>query len=60
MATNAAPRTRRTDSVIPLEVGWEAAPSASDGPSSQDDLDGLAWLPARVPGTFADVLREAG
>jgi len=43
-----------------LGDGWEAAwcrPEAHTNPAA---LDELAWLPARVPGTAAAVLRDAG
>ena len=60
MATSAAPRSRHSDSVIPLELGWQAAPSPPDQRTTPDELGGLTWLPAHVPGTVAEVLREAG
>lgn len=42
-----------------LRAGWEAAGSAPDACSGPAGLDGLAWLPARVPGTAAKVLQDA-
>ncbi len=38
--------------IQPLDHGWEAAVTG--------DSDTLTWLPARVPGTAAGVLRDAG
>ncbi|HEY7970578.1 MAG TPA: hypothetical protein VID95_11335 [Candidatus Limnocylindrales bacterium] len=43
-----------------LDRGWQAAatsPGAVDDPAA---IDGLAWLPARVPGTAAGARRDAG
>jgi beta-mannosidase len=48
--------------VVALDVGWEAAVAlagASDG-AALEGLDELEWLPARVPGTAAGALRDAG
>jgi beta-mannosidase len=45
---------------LALEEGWQAAPCAPDARLDPADLDGLDWLPARVPGTAAAALRDAG
>lgn len=46
--------------VVPIELGWEAAASDSTERSSPAGLGGLSWLPARVPGTAAGALLDAG
>ena len=43
-----------------LSAGWQAACSVPGLHPDMDGLDGLHWLPARVPGTAAGVLRDAG
>jgi beta-mannosidase len=43
-----------------LTTGWEAARTAPDAHPGPAGLDGLTWLPARVPGTAAAVLEDAG
>ena len=43
-----------------LADGWEVASTAPDGCQGPEQLDGLNWLPARVPGTAAGALRDAG
>jgi beta-mannosidase len=46
-----------------LVDGWQlasTAPEECQGPEDLDGLDGLDWLPARVPGTAAGALRDAG
>jgi beta-mannosidase len=45
---------------IALADGWQVAWTAPDQCRGPGDLDGLAWLAARVPGTAAGALREAG
>jgi beta-mannosidase len=45
---------------IVLGDGWEAAACPPDTHTDATALDGLAWLPARVPGTAAGALRDAG
>jgi beta-mannosidase len=50
-------------SEVELVDGWHLASSrAEDGYRSEglDGLDGLEWRPARVPGTAAGALRDAG
>lgn len=43
------------------ELGeWEAARCPPDTRTEADDLDDLVWIPARVPGTAAAALRDAG
>lgn len=58
----AVPRvTVAAHELIPLDAGWElaaATPDAVEGPAGLADLDG--WVPARVPGTVAGALRDAG
>jgi beta-mannosidase len=46
--------------MVQLREGWEAAWTAPDRCSDPSALDGLEWLPARVPGTAAAVLADAG
>jgi len=41
---------------IPLDTGWEMASTA--GPERPATLNGLRFIPARVPGTVASALRE--
>jgi beta-mannosidase len=43
-----------------LGDGWEAARRRPEAHADPAALDELAWLPARVPGTAAAVLRDAG
>jgi beta-mannosidase len=43
-----------------LSAGWQAACTPADLHSDADGLDGLSWLAARVPGTAAGTLRDAG
>ncbi len=43
-----------------LGDGWEAARCRPEAHANPAALDELAWLPARVPGTAAAVLRDAG
>jgi beta-mannosidase len=45
---------------VELADGWEVASTAPDGCRGPAKLDGLNWLPARVPGTAAGALRDAG
>lgn len=45
---------------IAIETGWEAAAAEPDSVREPGALGGLDWLPARVPGTAAGALREAG
>ncbi|MBS1868201.1 MAG: glycoside hydrolase family 2 protein [Actinobacteria bacterium] len=64
MAEAAAPPARvRVDGHLrqPLEEGWEAASCAPDAHADPAAAGAtLAWHPARVPGTAAAVLRDAG
>ncbi len=43
-----------------LSAGWEAACAPADRDCAVEDLDGLSWIPARVPGTAAGALGDAG
>src|SRR5271166_2086044 len=43
-----------------LSEGWQAACTPADQHCDADGLDGLSWVPARVPGTAAGALRDAG
>jgi beta-mannosidase len=46
--------------LVPIAHGWQAA-SAHPGPAPTSDVpDGLSWIPARVPGTAAGALADAG
>jgi beta-mannosidase len=44
----------------PLREGWQGASTPPDLCPEPSGLDGLSWLPARVPGTAAAALRDAG
>ncbi len=46
--------------VRPLDRGWEAAATEPDARPTPAALAGLTWRPARVPGTAAGALRDAG
>ena len=46
--------------VRPLSEGWHAAAAPPDSVQEPGSLDGLVWLPARVPGTAAAALAGAG
>jgi beta-mannosidase len=43
-----------------VREGWQAARTSPDLCPEPAGLDGLIWLPARIPGTAASVLRDAG
>ncbi len=43
-----------------LSAGWEAARAPVDWDGEVENLDGLSWIPARVPGTAAGALCDAG
>jgi beta-mannosidase len=43
-----------------LAEGWEVAACPPDALLGVDGLDELDWIPARVPGTVASALRDAG
>src|SRR5271166_2520631 len=43
-----------------LSEGWQAACTPADQHCDAAGLDGLSWVPARVPGTAAGALRDAG
>ena len=45
---------------IVLDDGWSAAACPPEAHTDATALDGLEWLPARVPGTAAGTLRDAG
>ena len=42
-----------------LSSGWQAAASPAGMHRDAAELDGLRWMPARVPGTAAGALRDA-
>jgi beta-mannosidase len=44
---------------LALCAGWQAAPSPAGMHRDAQDLDGLSWIPARVPGTAAGAMRDA-
>ncbi|HEX5397022.1 MAG TPA: glycoside hydrolase family 2 protein, partial [Candidatus Limnocylindria bacterium] len=48
------------DAVTPLVSGWQVAAAAPGEPLVAATFDRLSWLPARVPGTVAGALRDAG
>jgi beta-mannosidase len=55
------PRSRvESHEVERLGDGWLAASAPAGDPVAPDRLDELDWLPARVPGTAAAALRDAG
>lgn len=43
-----------------LADGWQLACTAPDQCQGPEDIDGLTWTAARVPGTAASALRDAG
>jgi beta-mannosidase len=43
-----------------LSAGWQAARSAPDAHADATGIDALCWIPARVPGTAAGALGDAG
>jgi beta-mannosidase len=45
---------------LTLSTGWQAACASADRDCQVQDLDPLSWIPARVPGTAAGALRDAG
>ncbi len=46
--------------VTRLSSGWEAAATPPDSCKSPAELEALSWWPARMPGTAASVLADAG
>lgn len=46
--------------MLALEDGWEAAAAPPGAFRDPAGIDELAWMPARVPGTAAGTLRDAG
>jgi beta-mannosidase len=50
----------RGDSDGALSSGWQAAATEPDAHCRPNELDALDWMPARVPGTAAAALRDAG
>jgi beta-mannosidase len=45
---------------VELSDGWQLASTAPDEFLELGEMDGLAWAPARIPGTAAAALRDAG
>ena len=45
---------------VELADGWQLASTAPDQCQGPEDIDGLDWTAARVPGTAASALRDAG
>ncbi|HTX10887.1 MAG TPA: hypothetical protein VME22_19850 [Solirubrobacteraceae bacterium] len=45
---------------VELADGWQLASTTPDKCQGPADVDGLEWLPARVPGSAAGALRDAG
>jgi len=61
--TPPAPQARfRVDGpeVRHLDEGWELAAAGPDEEPTTAGLDGLGWVPARVPGTVAAALGDSG
>jgi beta-mannosidase len=50
----------RALTAAPLADGWQVAQSAPNRCQGPGDLEGLDWMAARVPGTAAGALRDAG
>ncbi|MFI5200292.1 MAG: glycosyl hydrolase 2 galactose-binding domain-containing protein, partial [Candidatus Limnocylindrales bacterium] len=46
--------------LLPLDSGWEVAAAPPGAVLASDQLSDLDWIPARIPGTAAGALREAG
>src|SRR5881397_670817 len=46
-----------SEHVVPLGAGWQLCPAR---PGGAEPPAGAEWLPARVPGTVAQALRDAG
>lgn len=53
-------RSNSASAVQPLSEAWECARAEPGAVASPDCLRDLHWLPAPVPGTFAQALRAAG
>jgi beta-mannosidase len=51
---------RSPEAGLLLSAGWEAACAPADRGCAVGDLEELSWIPARVPGTAAGALRDAG
>jgi beta-mannosidase len=43
-----------------LSAGWQAAPAPADLHVDPTGIDALSWCPARIPGTAAGALHDAG
>lgn len=57
----AGPRVRVEGAEVrALATGWQVASAPSDGGRCVASFDDLDWIPARVPGTAAGALRDAG
>lgn len=48
------------DQIRLLDREWQVAVAAPDEPVAASTFERLSWLPARVPGTVAGALRDAG
>jgi beta-mannosidase len=48
------------DELHELAAGWQAAHSPADLHVNATGIDSLSWIPARVPGTAAAALHDAG
>ena len=46
--------------IRPISEAWECAATPANAAVSPDQLASLDWITARVPGTFAAALRDAG
>ncbi|HWG07945.1 MAG TPA: hypothetical protein VN672_02950 [Solirubrobacteraceae bacterium] len=61
LARATAPRIHpREHVVVALEEDWELAACPPDAHADPSKLEQLDWMPARVPGTVAGALRDAG
>jgi len=58
--TPASPPRLHGSNTHTLSYGWEAAATAADACLDAAGIDRLGWLAARVPGTAAGALRDAG
>ena len=60
-AADGCPRAHvEGDDVRTLSDGWQAACAPAGLHGDVEDLDGLSWIAARVPGTAAGALQDAG
>ncbi|HTW72715.1 MAG TPA: glycoside hydrolase family 2 protein [Acetobacteraceae bacterium] len=53
-------RSSTASLIRPLSEAWECAATPANAAASPDQLSGLVWIAAPVPGTYAAALRNAG